>query len=91
MDEWTIVILVLCSLFTISSASVLGYWLKLRYLHRHMPKMVDQLNDLRSAVDELRGEMDSQTAELHDRLDFAERILTSGINEERDTPQPTPV
>lgn len=91
MDEWTVVIMVVVSLFLLSSASVFGYWLKLRHLYRHMPKMADQLNELRSVVDELRNQLDSQTAELHERMDFAERILTEGVGREDDSPLPTPV
>jgi hypothetical protein len=91
MDEWTIVILVLCSLFMVSSASVFGFWLKLRYVHRHMPKMADQVKELRAVVGELRSQLDSQAAELHERLDFAERVLSSGVKDVHDASVSTPV
>ncbi len=91
MNEWTVVIMVLLSIFMLSSAGVFGYWLKLRYVYRHMPKMAGQLKELRSVVDELQNQLDSQTAELHDRLDFAERVLTDGVRHEDDSPLPTPV
>ncbi|MFC1639771.1 hypothetical protein ACFL3B_03295 [Gemmatimonadota bacterium] len=45
---------------------------KLRYMYRYMPKSKDQMEELRSVVDELRTQLDSQSAELHDRLDFAD-------------------
>jgi hypothetical protein len=91
MDEWTIVIMVLVSIFMLSSASVFGYWLKLRYMYRHMPKMAHQLKELRSVVGELQNQVDSQTSELHDCLDFAERVLTEGVSHKDDSPLPTPV
>ena len=91
MDEWTIVILVLCSLFMLSSAGVFGYWLKLRYVQRHMPKMADQVKELRGVVVELQSQLDSQTAELHERLDFAERVLASGVKQTDDALPSTPV
>ena len=91
MDEWTVVIMVLCSIFMLSSAGVFGYWLKLRHVYRHMPKMANQMKELRSEVDELRSQMESQTAVLHERLDFAERVLTDGTRQTDDSPLPTPV
>ena len=91
MDEWTVVIMVLCSIFMLSSAGVFGYWLKLRHVYRHMPKMANQMKEVRSEVDELRSQMESQTAVLHERLDFAERVLTDGTRQTDDSPLPTPV
>ena len=91
MDEWTGVIMVICSIFMLSSAGVFGYWLKLRHVYRHMPKMANQMKELLSEVDELRSQMESQTAVLHERLDFAERVLTDGTRQTDDSPLPTPV
>jgi hypothetical protein len=83
--------MVLLSIFMLSSAGVFGYWLKLRHMYRHMPKMADQIKELRSAVDELQSQLDSQTAELCDRLDFAERVLTDGVKQDDDASLSTPV
>ena len=55
MDEWTIVIMVLCSLSIVSGTGVFGYWLKLRHQHRHMPRIVEQLEEMRRSVGELRS------------------------------------
>jgi hypothetical protein len=78
MDEWTIVIMVLNSLIIVSGAGVFGYWLKLRHEHKHMPKTAEQLEDIRESVDQLQRQLESQTNDLHERLDFAERLLTRG-------------
>ena len=91
MNGWTVVIMVLLSIFMLSSASVFGYWLKLRHMYRHMPKMADQLEELRLEIGQLKSQLDSQTSELHDRLDFAERVLTEGVRHTDDSPLPTPV
>lgn len=41
-------------------------------------KLAAAVNSLRHEVDSLKGEMDAQVGELHERLDFAERLLTKG-------------
>lgn len=38
----------------------------------------EELEELRSAIEELRGELHEEIAELQERVDFAERALTSG-------------
>ena len=38
----------------------------------------DELEELRSTIEELRGELHEEIAELQERVDFAERALTSG-------------
>ncbi len=91
MDEWTVVIMVLVSIFMLSSAGAFSYWLKLRHVYRHMPKTADQMKELRAAVDELQNQLDSQTAELHERLDFTERVLTDGVRQDDDASLSTPV
>ena len=35
------------------------------------------MNDLQVEMDELRGEQTAAQAELHERIDFAERLLTA--------------
>ncbi len=91
MDEWTIVIMVLNSLIIVSGASVFGYWLKLRYQHRHMPRTAEQMDEIREAVDQLQRQLQSQTNELHERLDFAERLLTRGADQRDEVSRATPV
>ncbi len=91
MDEWTIVIMVLTSLGIVSGTSLFGYWLKLRFQYRDKPRTAEQLDEIREAVDQLRAQMESQTNDLHARLDFAEHLLTRGANQHDEVSQSTPV
>jgi hypothetical protein len=81
MDDWAIVIMVMNSVFIVSGAGVIGYWLKLRQERRHLPKIAEQVEEMRQVVGELHNQLESQTAELHERLDFAERALTRGVDQ----------
>lgn len=50
------------------------------------------LEELREDVAQLRALQESQTAELHERMDFTERILTQGRQPRRaESEEPTPV
>jgi hypothetical protein len=91
MDDWAIVIMVMNSIFILSAAGVFGYWLKLRQERRHLPRIAEQLEEMRRVVDELRNRLESQTAELHERLDFAERRLTRGVDQRDEASPSTPV
>ncbi|NIM52786.1 MAG: hypothetical protein GTO22_26665 [Gemmatimonadales bacterium] len=91
MGEWAIAVMVMNSVFILSGAGVLGYWLKLRHERRHLPKIAEQLEVMREAVGALRDQLESQTAELHERLDFAERVLTRGGDRHDEASPSTPV
>jgi hypothetical protein len=91
MGEWAIAVMVMNSVFFVSGAGVLGYWLKLRHERRHISKIVEQLEEMREQLGELRGQVESQTAELHERLDFAERVLTRGVDQRNEAAPSTPV
>jgi hypothetical protein len=91
MQEWTIVIMVLTSLGLVSGTSLFGYWLKLRYQYRDRPRAAEQLNEIREALDQLQRQLETQTNELHERLDFAERLLTRGADQRGEIPESTPV
>ena len=91
MQEWTIVIMVLTSLGLISGTSLFGYWLRLRYQYRDKPRAAEQLDEIREALDQLQRQMETQTNELHERLDFAEHLLTRGASQRDEVSQSTPV
>jgi hypothetical protein len=91
MNEWTIVIMVMNCVFILSGAGVLGYWLKLRHERKHMAGIVEQLEEMRQLIGELRQQLESQTAELDERLDFAERVLTRGGDRRDEASPATPV
>lgn len=92
MDEpLAIMIAVINTVFILSGAGVLRYWLRLRHERHHMPKLEEQLENLREAVDGLRDRLEPQIGELQERLDFAERVLTRGAGPHDAASRSTPV
>lgn len=92
MDEpLAIMIAVINTVFIVSGASVLRHWLRLRHERHHMPKIEEQLEILRESVDDLRDHLEPQIAELQERLDFAERVLTRGDGPRDEASRSTPV
>ncbi len=92
MDEpLAIMIAVINTVFILSGAGVLKYWLKLRHERHHMPKIEEQLKSLRDSVDEIRDHLEPQILELQERLDFAERVLTRGAGPHDSAPGSTPI
>ena len=54
--------------------------------------LVETLEELREDMTQLRALQESQTAELHERMDFTERILTQGREPKPiESEEPTPV
>jgi hypothetical protein len=50
--------------------------------------LAKQVEELRFEVEELRAEQRTSTAELHERIDFAERLLTSSQRGGPEEPPP---
>ncbi len=48
------------------------------------------IHELQAEMDELRAEHTAAQAELHERIDFAERLLTARPQENADDKAPTP-
>ena len=87
MDEpLAIMIAVINTVFILSGAGVIGYWLKLRHERHHLPNVAQDLEELREAVDRLRDSLEPQVLELQERLDFAERLLTRGAGPHDEPP-----
>ena len=79
MDEpLAIMIAVINTVFIVSGAGVLRYWLKLRHQRHHLPQVTEQLDEMREAIAQLRDRLEPQVEELQERLDFTERMLTRG-------------
>ncbi len=79
MDEpLAIMIATINTVFILSSAGVIAYWLRLRHLRHHLPKVTEQIEELQEAVAQLRNRLEPQVEELQERLDFAERMLARG-------------
>jgi len=73
-----IMIATINTVFILSSAGVIAYWLRLRHQRHHLPKVTEQLEEMRDAIAQLRDRLEPQVEELQERLDFAERMLTRG-------------
>lgn len=75
---------------SVSVAYVISYALKLRH-ERAMLDRQPSREDLEGALEELREQTQAQIAELHERLDFSERLLAERATrrpEESETPTP---
>ncbi len=78
---------------------LIGIGMILRYrLNRAKIETGQDADDLRTAMHELQGEMDelrteqaATQAELHERIDFAERLLTAKPQEAAEEKAATPV
>jgi hypothetical protein len=59
---------------------VVGAWVKRKELVAggDTEKLMEAIDALRSEQDELRAQLGGEIADLHERLDFAERMLTKG-------------
>ncbi len=57
-----------------------GAWVKRKEIAAggDTAQLLDALEALRSDQDELRTQLGSEISDLHERLDFAERLLTKG-------------
>jgi len=64
----------LFSLSFLAAAGLVGYWLRAR-LERRPPEVQDSQHAVNAALQELREEHARQIEALHERLDFAERML----------------
>ncbi|UCF41869.1 MAG: hypothetical protein JSW43_05980 [Gemmatimonadota bacterium] len=91
MEDWAIMVMVMNSVFIVSGAGIFGYWLKLRHERRHLPGVAQRLEEMRQLVGELQEQLDAQTAELHERLDVAERMLTRGLEPRNEGSPATPI
>lgn len=64
----------LFSLSFLAAAGLVGYWLRAR-LDRRPPPAEDSQRAIAAALQELREEHARQIEALHERIDFAERML----------------
>lgn len=92
MDEWLARILTVTYPTVIACGTALAiYWLKLRSDRRLQERRGADIEQLADELDRLRGEQAAAIAELQERLDFTERVLTQerlGRIEEPRTPTP---
>jgi len=75
----TLQMLIGLSGLTVISVAGMAVWLKKKALdRRHDPKLEETIDALRVEIDELRADHAEQLVDLHERVEFAERLLTKG-------------
>jgi hypothetical protein len=78
VDEWIVrLLMVVEPTLIVCVTALFGWWLKLRH-ERRMVGERGELSQLHDELELLRQEHVAQVAELHERLDFAERLLARG-------------
>jgi hypothetical protein len=93
MDPWIAKLLtVTYPTLLVCGTALLAWWMKLRH-ERHMLDRAPsgQLERLEQAIEALREEHAVQIAELHERVDFAERLLAQGKMVQQEEKIITPV
>lgn len=92
MDEWLAKMLTVIYPTLIVCGSALTYaWLRLRHERRMANDRRDEFEHLEQAIEHLRAQHADELALLHERLDFAERMLTQRRIEDARREEPTPV
>ena len=77
MDEWLGRLLtVIYPTVIVCASGLLGYWLKLRHERRMLLERRGEDDRILAELEALRQENQSQLAEMQERLDFTERLLT---------------
>lgn len=80
MGEEEIVALLIVGVTMVTSLRiVVKAWIRKKELEHSggSDDIARQLDDIRLELEDVRNEQRSQAAELHERIDFAERLLTS--------------
>lgn len=92
MDEWLARILTITyPTVIVCGTALFGYWLKLRHERRLANDRHTEVDDLQRELEQLRDQHANDLAQLHERLDFAERMLTQRRLEAAESEEPTPV
>ncbi len=91
MDEWLVRLMtVIYPTVIVCGTGLFGFWLKLRH-DRRMVADRREIARLSEQVESLQTDFTTTVAELHERLDFADRLLTRGTQPPIETEHLTPV
>jgi len=74
------VIITVAAVLILTGGGLLAYWLAIRANREERHELIAEEDDFQAELEALRAEMNTQIAELHERLDFAERLLASHSN-----------
>jgi hypothetical protein len=92
MDEWLARLLtVTYPTLIVCGTALFGWWLKLRHDRRLAGERRGRFDQLEREMEELRARHADDLAQLHERLDFTERMLTQQRLEAAESEEPTPV
>jgi len=93
MDEWLGRLLtVIYPTVIVCASALLGYWLKLRHERRTLLEQRGEDDRILVELEALRQEHHGQLAEMQERLDFTERLLTQrGLQAPSEPKVTTPV
>ena len=76
MDRWiSDLIITIFALSIIGGFTLAGFWMKFRHDRAMRGLQSGNVDGLRDELAQLREESNGQIAELHERVDFAERLL----------------
>ncbi|MGH7699486.1 MAG: hypothetical protein ACREMJ_03065 [Gemmatimonadales bacterium] len=72
----------------VSVAAVTCYWLKLHYSAKHGRERESsgEVKELRAEVQEMYDDLTTRIEQLHERMDFTERVLAERANQARIEP-----
>jgi hypothetical protein len=91
MDDWLVRLMTfIYPTVIVCGSGLFGFWLKLRH-DRRLGANQQQLARLSAQVEMLQAEFTTTVAELHERLDFADRLLARNVHLPLEAEHPTPV
>jgi hypothetical protein len=91
MDEWLVRLMtVIYPTVIVCGSGLFAFWMKLRH-DRRLGTDQQQVARLSAQLETLQAEVTTTVAELHERLDFAERLLARNAPLTLDAEHPTPV
>jgi hypothetical protein len=83
---------VVYAVFIPSAAGLIGYWMHLRSRRRLEKDHLAAVAELQLQLDDYRSTLSAEISDLHERLDFAERMLVQKEGRPRiEHPDNTPV
>ncbi len=91
MDEWLArFLMVVEAVGLVCLTGLTAYWMKLRHDRKMLGSGTD-VAQLRDELDELRATTQAELQGLHERIDFADRLLTQNRTALPESETPTPV
>jgi hypothetical protein len=85
-------LIVIFSVSIPSAAGVFAYWLRLRAQRQTRQELPSEVDEFRAELEALRADLGGQIADLHERVDFTERLLAQSRDHQQiQPPASTPI